>query len=841
MAGERQSFARRLLATPRRVLSAARQHPLLVAVLACGTLIIVGSGVSIWYYLRTRGPQSDRYISIEMALAQLDAGQFEEADRTARLLQAKTQGDYLREGYPLFVRGAVLAHEAAQQHSAAQRRTYYLLAARYLEQSRDFGFPPGRRREGHYLLATALFRSGCYAESLPVLLKVREAEPERRFELARLLSTAYLRDTQPQLQKALQYNRQWLDAPVFRAGERDEALVQQAEIALLLEDNRLCRNALADIAEDSPVHDAALLLEARLLLWEGDQLTAGKGSPEDVSETAEQKYRRAIVTLERAQSKDATGTVTRQSRYLLGLCHLRLGDRKAATESLRAAQRMDCRTPEALVAGLLEAELEQQRGRSDDALKLYLKVLENAGPPDTYRNPWLTLNELQSRLLAAQRLLLREQKYQSALELIDALAPIVPDDLIAQSRSESHEAWANSLMSSAGAAAPATAADLRKEAREQYRLAGVGYRQLARLRYATSEYPFDLWKSGHCFLLGQNYELAARLLREHLEHVPRKQAPPGLASLGECYLALQHYRSALGTLDECLQNFPAHPESYRARLLASMACRELGMLDRAQSLLIDNLHNSSLTPRSMYWQDSLFAYGELLYREARMRDRESQELASAEANSPERQQAWQLRQTAHDLYQQAINSLGEAVARQPDAQQAGEARYYLAESYRLSANLPRAALAEVTGETRRAALREQLLDALQQAADLHHSLRDDLTRKRSEVPLSDVEQRILRNACFACADALFDLGKYDEAINAYADATNRYQHEPEALEALTQMASCYRLTGAEAEARGTYLQAQSVLSRLARDADYTRTTRYSREQWETLLNWLAQL
>ena len=57
------------------------------------------------------------------------------------------------------------------------------------------------------------------------------------------------------------------------------------------------------------------------------------------------------------------------------------------------------------------------------------------------------------------------------------------------------------------------------------------------------------------------------------------------------------------------------------------------------------------------------------------------------------------------------------------------------------------------------------------------------------------EAAILRNCYFGRADALFDLGEYDDAIQAYSAATNRYQHDPESLEAYVQIASCHRRMG----------------------------------------------
>ena len=100
---------------------------------------------------------------------------------------------------------------------------------------------------------------------------------------------------------------------------------------------------------------------------------------------------------------------------------------------------------------------------------------------------------------------------------------------------------------------------------------------------------------------------------------------------------------------------------------------------------------------------------------------------------------------------------------------------------------------------------------------------------------------ILRNCYFGRADALFDLERYDQAIEAYSAATNRYQHDPESLEAYVQIAACHRRLGRISEARGTIEQARVVLQRIRVDADFKGTTRLARQDWVHLLDWLRTL
>ena len=294
-------------------------------------------------------------------------------------------------------------------------------------------------------------------------------------------------------------------------------------------------------------------------------------------------------------------------------------------------------------------------------------------------------------------------------------------------------------------------------------------------------------------------------------------------------------------MNECIDYFPKHPQSYRAAILASAAYRETGKLNEAKTLLINNLHNSALTPQSHYWQESLLRYGELLFQEASTRETESQKMWVGELTLEQRQSHLKALQEAHDLYLESIRSLEEVVARSEPDQAPGEAQYLIAEGYKHAAIFPAKSLEVEPTQTRRFALRQQMRDYLQNAAQTHRQLQLQLARKQNSTELSRVEEKLLRNTYFAYADTLFSLGEYEQAINAYTAATNHCQHDPEALEALLQIASCYRRLDAPAEARGTLLQAESVLARLRQDVDFAKTTRCSRDQWTELIGWLSQL
>jgi tetratricopeptide (TPR) repeat protein len=170
-----------------------------------------------------------------------------------------------------------------------------------------------------------------------------------------------------------------------------------------------------------------------------------------------------------------------------------------------------------------------------------------------------------------------------------------------------------------------------------------------------------------------------------------------------------------------------------------------------------------------------------------------------------------------------------------------QARYQMADAWRRSARLPRRRLPTVTIETLRVNLNRQIQQELTAAANGYLKLQDLLNEKLEQQGLTALETKLLRNCYFARADALYDLARYDDAIEAYSSATNRYQDEPESLEAYVQIANCHRLLDRPDLARGTLAQAKLVLQRIRSDADFTHTTRYDRTEWTGFLNWLNTL
>src|SRR5690606_28480628 len=141
-------------------------------------------------------------------------------------------------------------------------------------------------------------------------------------------------------------------------------------------------------------------------------------------------------------------------------------------------------------------------------------------------------------------------------------------------------------------------------------------------------------------------------------------------------------------------------------------------------------------------------------------------------------------------------------------------------------------------ESARAAQTKQLRELLSSALRNYKAVRGILNEKEEGTPLSTHEAAMLRNCYFAIGLVLFDLGSYEGSIKAYSNASTRSQSEPPVLEAFVQIANCYRHLGRIVEARGALEQAKVVWKRLPTEVDYTRTTNYTRDEWQKLFDLL---
>ncbi len=772
------------------------------ATLSIGTLVASG----VWAVGAIRAEPEVTLAEVFKALESGVSAQAKEAANTLRSQESARLDDIAGAVYVL---GVATAMEAADGWRRDKPQKY-LLAARYLEEARSRGFPPGRRGRGLYLLGKSLYKGGQIPASRPHLTAALEAAPSHRPAIHRLLAGAYLGDSTPDLPKALHHNTLYLEERNLTPAQRHEGLIGRAEILLAMAKPDECMAALERVPADSPLRAEATVLRGRVQMHQARALKEQDAPSPEQLEAARQKYEQAIKTLQLAQAHDTLRNhATRKAMYLIGVCFKEIGEYRAALQQFTRARQLFADTPEAVAASIEEAELARNLGRHEEALAGYRRALEPLADPKTFSNPWVTVRELRLRMLGTYEYYVETRNLSVALELAELFHPLFPEVRALELKADVHRAWGEALLAEADQSSPARAEPLRREGRRHFRQSGRIHARLAELLITSRRYPDLLWESGQDYMRGHSFTAAIGMLKEYLKDQARLRHPQALAMLGEAHLALGRVDDALAAFEECVDFHPRDAAAYRARLLASRAWGEKGEPEHAEELLLENLAGESLTPASRQWRQSLFDLGELLYQEGR--------------------------------YEEAVRRLDEAARRYPDAPRALPSRYLLAESYRRAAEEGREQLSESPAGSEGSASDKETAQWFQKARDEFLALRDLLSERQQSRDLTATEQAILRNACFAIGDTEFALGRYAEAVEAYSNATNRYQNAPEVLDAYVQIANAYRRLGDAARARTALEQAKSVLNRMKPDTALHGPTNFDRAQWGELLEFLSEL
>lgn len=803
----RPSWLASLADAPRGAFDWVLAHRLISGLVAGACALAVAGAVAFW--LLDEGSAGPDAPTLDRAMDALDRGDYEEARQMAEALRDGRLRPDDPLGAPSFLLGAAAAYEAEDAWRAEQE-PLNLVAARYLEEARDLGFPPGRDGEGLYLLGRSLYLTGQMAASRIVLWKALEANPLRRTEIHRLLAAAFLEDANPKLMEALEHNAIALADQTLPDDDRHQGLLQRAEILLRLGKTSECVETLDPIPPEAKRHVEAVVIRGRVLLSEARALQHAAEATEEDGKRSIEKYHAAIKTLRLAQGHDTLDAqASRKAMYLIGVCYLELGAARAALGQFARTRRKYVSTPEATAAGFQIAELARRLGRDREALVAYRQALGTIGDVKQYSNPWLSLDDLRAGLLQAQQHYRDAEDFETCLALTRLFYPVFSRARTIELVAETYQLWGRSLLARADHLPLSKAAPLAREGRTQLRRAGLTFERLAEHRVTTSHYSDDLWDAAECYREGQGYEEAVEALQKYLKSRPRRRHPRALVDLGEALLAVGQVEEAIAALEECIEFHPRDAAGYRARLLAAQAYREKGDIEKARALLEENLSGEFLTPDSREWRDSLFSLGRMLHVTGK--------------------------------HEEAILRLEEAVERYPDSPQAIEARYLIADSYRRQAKLTEAKLNEDLIESVRLAFSQRTAECLLAALDRYRQARDALSQREKTAELSRTEKSLLRNCCFSIGNALFDLGRDEEAIQAYTLATGRYPNEPETLDAYVQIARAYHRLGKPDQARRTVEQARVVLDRIGSQAEYERTTIHGADEWRRVLDSLASL
>jgi len=773
----------------------ASAHRRMAAGLAAGLLLL---SVVVAWWLAT-GTQAEITVDerLQIALEAFDQEDDNRARYEAGVVNQSSGLSAEQVSTVAFLYGAMAAREAEKLLGRA-RTWRYLIASRYLEEAYARGFPDGYEGLGEYLFGKALFESGQLPASRPILERALTDYPQRRTEIHRLLASAYLRDPRDLLDKAKSHADAYLRDGRLTPDERHEGLLVQARIHFLGGDLREAADMLSSVPARSPLQSEVLLLRA--------QIAMRRAANQRLSEAdSELLYRDAIKLLEQSQERDTLrNRMTPKAMYLIGICLSALGDTPAALAQWERVRKLHSDTSEGLAASLEAADLLLKSERLDEAIDVYREMLDQLAEQAGDDNPWINREEMRRRLLLAYDGFVERRRFEAALALVDEMHVLFSQERLTQIEAETHVAWAEDLLAGSSELRPEESRAAQQSAYEQYRLAGDAYHRLAQDRRVTRDYPDDLWHAAQNYVRGRAYSTAARLLEEYLEIELRERRPLALVAYGEALLALGRYEESLAALNECLENYARDAASFDARLFAAQAHLELSETEQAERLLRENLEGDLLTPASRQWAQSLFDLGHLYYLESR--------------------------------YDEALKRLDEYVARYPESELTQRARYLAGVSARRRATQLTEELDREKTETARLASLRVIRDYQTRALERFAQLQATLNELQSRRPLWPHEDALLRNCYLFRGATLADLERFEDAIDVYATTTNRYQHEPVALEAYIQIAYCYQRLHRPNEADGVLAQAQIVLESTPEEASFSEVTNFSREQWKEVLD-----
>lgn len=807
----------------------AKGRILLLSGSGVGALLLFG-GLFTWIVSAdSYGP--DRQLDLAMKL--LDKGRWDLADRIARDIETADQLNSAREPIWNYVRGVAGVLSTVDHLDSPHHRKLLWEAAEHLEKCGEAGWPIGYAGRGAYYLGYCYFHTYDWDKALEALSQSVDDWPERRSDALEKMVEACLRGQPPKRDQAEELIARWRNIPGLAQREKDRIILNQAHLAFLDGKWDDCEDFLSRIGEESEEYFSAKLGRGRWKLESAKRLT--KNEQERVSrlEQARADFREVML------APATPAEVRRQSTFLTGQTLHLLGKTNEALSTLSGVRQRNPQSAESIASGIEEAEIQMLDGHMSDALETARHVVIDLGDVRLYDERWLPLKELRRRFLQLGREMREQGEHESSIRLASYLPPVFPVSDAVRLEAETFESWGAQLDGEPLTGTNRERDQQRRKIDAKFAMAGDKYRELARLELRSTEYPNILWQAIECYRKSSQLDRANELLKTYLQFEDRPKRPRGLLALGQNYLNAGRWDEVIPPLERCLLEYPDHPSAYSVRLVMARALTEKQELDGATEALLKNLYDGSLRPDSQLWRDSLFELGKVLYRRGDQLLLEGALTAATDWNK-----RLEKLKRSHEDFLTATNRLSEAVSRFDQDPRSLDARYALGRAYRSAASFPKQMLdsGQVTIDAVRRKLLLERRQLLESSLASYRDLRSAIGSSQDSSKSNESGQALLRNCFFGEADVLYDLEQYEEAISAYRNVGNRFMNEPEALEALVQIAECFKALGQDDQARRSLNQAEQMLSRIPPESEarFTAVTRADRAKWQQLLAWLKK-
>jgi tetratricopeptide (TPR) repeat protein len=628
----------------------------------------------------------------------------------------------------------------------AQAPGLYQSARQDLQEAQRLGVPSPDEGPLLYRLAKADFVTGADPDKMAQRLAstVDLAEPWEKADAYNLLTEAYLRQNPPDYKAALAANEKLRSTIAMVPDEvLGPAKVRGAELLLKLHRFEEARKALTNPSVPIP---PPLQARARLLLAQ--------------SHHEEGHWQDAAALWKVALEKDVPeGTPERGAiLYQMGLCYRKLEQPQPAITAWESCCQA-APSAEGPAAALGLAELYLQDNQLDQANgRLRFAVRDVKGPED-WKDPRIDViktRELFERTCQAFR---EASRYDLAEDLVGHYERIAEKGRPALLRAEVLADWGRARRKAAGQLKDAEAQQREEEqARDLFCRAGAAFDKAAGNAALPADQANLLWQAIGCYREAPDHVQVIALIDRFLPINDRDERNgEGWYLVGEAQRQGNHVPEAEKAYNQCIQY--STPFAYRARYQLALFALQRGQLDKAESILEQNLSYLRVDPApdAEAREKSLFALGNLYFKKRN--------------------------------YRQAERRLVEALAQFPLNPDVPLARFQLAESYRQMAiqmnqeSLMNKYKNPATEAHTRNEYRSNLEKAAQEFLELAYAL-----DKVPTVECLTQEERIL--VPFHAAECRFNLGKYDEALQLYEVLAERYPRKLEGLRALAGTVRC---------------------------------------------------
>ena len=754
-----------------------------------------------------------------------------------------------------FLIGVGKAAEGRRQPIPREQRRFYRAAVPYLELARDHGFPQGRGTQGHQTLGEVYFHLGRFDDAVINFNQVVENEPLLRRQLLPMIAESQYHAKKDQKEDALASIDEYLAEPGLNLEAKKSAGVLR--IKVLMELGRwdelnvaLGQHAKQQSERDDLKNQAIFLRTVANIRKVTSDHRLRDALKEDDRERVTEDLASALKVLNALNQRSEKSS---EVGLWIGRVKLLQGDVTGAINAFHDVLRKDQTSSAAtigaveIIGGLQEIELLTQNKDGEQAVQAISYLMSELGSREGFDHELISFREFSQRINQSLNQLRLAGKYQAAIDAARSLPPIFDRSEALVQEGKGYLAWAAKTLKEGTdfhGQVPEATAEL---VRQRYHAAGDAFAEAAGLRFDSAEYVPTLWSAINAYQKGKYFSQSIQLLEIYLQQEDKSHQTKGLIAYGKALLAVGKAEQAIAAFEQCIYEYQKDPLRYSARYYGALAYAEIGEIEKSRRLLRENIDSEGrrpddqtpdLKPESAEWQDSLFALGALLY-ELGYRN-------YLEAEQAEPQEKIELLMKNQPVLESAIRRLEVADQRWWDEHSDPRSKqnaYFTARAHVMASELPRmqASLPDTLDAAQRVSLRKAETH-LQRALVGFRRLGKYFADLDEEFDLSKIDKAMQRNCRMFEADVLKSMEKYTEAAEVYRTIESLYSGRPAAIEAIVGRASCAKKLEDDRECEFLFRKASEMLKLIPAESDpeFAETTRYDREGWQQLLDWMIQ-